>query len=145
MSRCDKYYFSVLKKMRDNARRKRNRKNRLRKALSLETPEKTRKELITEELKYQKMVRQEHKKYTQMRRKELREAKKSLYLSPPMSYARETCKNSESLKGSHVSRLDPPKELHPLVSNEYEVIEITESAAQEAPTGWKNWIFGRWL
>lgn len=129
--------------MRDNARRKRNRKNRLRKSLSLETPEKTRKELITEELKYQKMVRQEHKKFTQMRRKELREAKKSLYLSPPMSQP--SFNGLVSCKGSPVSRLDPPKELHPSVSNEYEVIEITESPAQETPTGWKHWIFGRWL
>jgi hypothetical protein len=134
--------------MRGNARRKRDRKRREKKGLSLslvvDGQEKTRKHLISEELKIQKTVRQEHKKYMKLRRQELREAKKNI--------------RSNSHDVSRPSREDslppipkPSKQTEvPVDTNlptEYEIIDKMESVETVvvAEKGWKNWIFGKWM
>jgi len=130
--------------MRGSARRKRDRKRREKKGLTLslivDGPEKTRKHLISEELKIQKTVRQEHKKYMQLRRQELREAKKNMRnnLLPPIP------KPSKQIQ----VLTDLPVDAN--LPAEYEIIDKMESdqpssVVEQSPIGWKDWIFGKWM
>jgi len=123
--------------MRDNARRKRDRKRREKKGLTLnlfvDGPEKTRKYLIAEELKVQKNDRQEHKKYIKLRRQELREAKKNMrhynsqVLLPPIPKPEKTIEVNLNLP------------------TEYEFVDKVESVEPVVEKGWKDWIFGKWM
>lgn len=131
--------------MRGSARRKRDRKRREKKGLTLslivDGPEKTRKHLISEELKIQKTVRQEHKKYMKLRRQELREAKKNMRNNslPPIP---KPSKQTEKVL------TDLPVDAN--LPAEYEMIDKMESdqpspVVGQSPIGWKDWIFGKWV